>query len=65
MDQVLFDRISQWMDAHADEMAQDIVRLVRIPSVSDPDSDSKPFGPGCRAALETAGTWRCPFRSAP
>ena len=52
MDQVLFDRISQWMDAHADEMAQDIVRLVRIPSVSDPDSDSKPFGPGCRAALE-------------
>lgn len=40
------------MDEHVDEMTRDIVRLVKIPSISDPDSDIKPFGPGCRAALE-------------
>ncbi|RHP29925.1 Sapep family Mn(2+)-dependent dipeptidase [Lachnotalea sp. AF33-28] len=52
MDQVLYKKISCWMDEHVDEMTRDIVRLVKIPSISDPDSDIKPFGPGCRAALE-------------
>lgn len=53
MDKELYDRISEWFDGHRDEMARDIMRLVRIPSISSPQEDDQaPFGQGCRDCLE-------------
>ncbi len=47
-----FDKqIDEWIDAHRDAMVEDIKRLVRIPSVSDPTEETKPFGKECRRAM--------------
>ena len=35
-----------------EKVIRDLFRLVQIPSVSDPESDVKPFGRPCRDALE-------------
>ncbi len=52
MDRKLYERIDRWMEAHRDAIIQDICRLVRIPSVSEPGGADAPFGQGCRDALE-------------
>lgn len=53
MDRELYDKISRWFEDHQDEMTRDIIRLVRIPSISSPqESDEAPFGEGCRDCLE-------------
>lgn len=53
MDRQLYEKISRWFDLHRDQMTGDIIRLVRIPSVSCPqDSAEAPFGKGCRDCLE-------------
>lgn len=50
-----FDQqIDEWMDAHRDEMIEDIKRLARIPSVSDLTEEVKPFGKECRRAMDEA-----------
>lgn len=46
----------QWIKAHRDAWIRDLVRLVKIPSISqecNPES-SQPFGPECARALDTA-----------
>ena len=42
------------MDAHSEELIQDISRLVKIPSISNPDSGGKdaPFGKACHDAMD-------------
>lgn len=53
MDRELYDKVSRWFDEHRDDMTRDIMRLVRIPSVSCPqEGDEAPFGEGCRNCLE-------------
>ncbi len=45
------EKIIKWIDGHREEMIADIVRLVRIKSVSDTSSAVKPYGQGCLDAL--------------
>lgn len=52
MDKELYAGISDWFDAHEEALIEDICRIVRIPSVSDPDEEVKPFGQGCRDCMD-------------
>ena len=52
MDRELYMRAGAWLEAHREELAADIMRLVRIPSVSDPASGTAPFGEGCRRVMD-------------
>ena len=52
MDTILYQKISDWFDSHQEEMAQDIMRLTRFPSVSDPAAPAKPFGQACRDCMD-------------
>ena len=55
MDQTICQRVEQWIDAHFDQLLQDICTLVSVPSVSkEQDCTEAPFGEGCRRALDTA-----------
>ena len=47
-------QISQWVDAHQEEMIEDIKKLVRIPSDRGEPLPGKPFGAGADQALCTA-----------
>lgn len=47
-------QISAWVDAHRDEMIEDIKKLVRIRSDRADPLPGKPFGEGPAAALEAA-----------
>lgn len=47
-----FDRIYAWMKEHQQEMLEDLKRLAKIPSVSDAQSEVKPFGKPCRDVLD-------------
>lgn len=44
--------ISEWIDAHADELVRDIGRLVAVPSVRGEPEPDAPFGHGPRRALD-------------
>ncbi len=48
------ERISQWVDAHEQDMIRDIARLVAVKSVRGEPEPGAPFGPGPRAALDEA-----------
>lgn len=52
MDQELLARVDEWLKAHRKEIIDDLIGLVRIPSVSIPDEDVPPFGQPCRDALQ-------------
>ena len=52
MDKALYEKISDWFDAHSEDMVKDIARLVSIGSVSDPEAAEKPFGAECKRCLE-------------
>lgn len=52
MDRKLYRKIDAWFEAHREELIRDIIRLVRIPSVSDPASGTVPFGAACRRAMD-------------
>lgn len=51
MDQDLLKRVDEWLDAHRSEIIDDLIGLVRIPSVSRADDPVKPFGQDCIDAL--------------
>lgn len=51
MQSVWTEKIKNWIAAHREEMIADIVKLVRIKSVSDASSPIKPYGQGCLDAL--------------
>lgn len=50
----LKEKISQWVDAHEEEMLRDIGRLVAVKSVREDALPDAPFGAGPRAALDEA-----------
>lgn len=52
MDQKLYDKISTWFDNHREQMTADIMRLLRFPSISQPQEGESPFGEACRDCLE-------------
>lgn len=51
MDQKLLARVDRWLAEHRREIIDDLIGLVRIPSVSVPDQVTPPFGQACRDAL--------------
>ena len=51
MDQMLLNRVDNWLAQHRQEIIDDLIGLVRIPSVSIPDEAVPPFGQACRDAL--------------
>ena len=53
MDQELLARVDRWLAEHRREIIDDLIGLVRIPSVSVPDKDTPPFGQACRDACST------------
>ena len=52
MNRELYQRVSDWFEERKEDMARDIMRLVRIDSVSNPDAPVKPFGQGCRLCMD-------------
>ena len=52
MDQALLARVDEWLAAHRQEIIDDLIGLVRIPSVSVPDEAVPPYGQACRDALQ-------------
>ncbi len=53
MNKISQESIRAWALAHKDEMVEDILRLVRIPSVSVPGDDPlAPYGEACAQALD-------------
>lgn len=48
------EKISAWVDAHKDEMVEDIFELCRINSEKMPEEEDMPFGPGAAECLDTA-----------
>ena len=51
MDQKLLAMVDEWLKAHREEIINDLIGLVRIPSVSVPDEKTPPFGQACRDVL--------------
>lgn len=52
MDQATEKKLDAWLEAHFDEIVEDIKRVVSIPSVSTYEEEGTPFGAGCKKALE-------------
>lgn len=52
MDKAVYEKVSEWFDMHKEDIINDIMRLVRIGSVSNPDAPDKPFGAECRKCLD-------------
>lgn len=52
MDKEIRKQLEAWIDAHFDELVEDIRRLVRIPSVATYNEEGYPFGKGCKDALD-------------
>lgn len=48
------EKITTWLDRHQEEILQDLVELVAIPSVSQSEEGQHPFGEACTQALEKA-----------
>lgn len=51
MTQPLQEQIDRWLEAHRQEIVEDLLGLVRIPSVSVPDPAVPPYGQPCRDAI--------------
>ncbi len=47
-------RIREWIDAHRDEILEELMTLMRIPSVRSEPLPGAPFGAECRRALEAS-----------
>ena len=47
----LYQQVSAWVEDHRQQLVEDIVRLVNIRSVAQPQGEL-PYGQGCRDALE-------------
>ena len=52
----LEQRAEKWIAEHKGRLVQDIIRLVKIRSISDPEhgTEEAPFGEGCKKVLEEA-----------
>lgn len=45
-------KISRWIDVHKEEILSDLKKAVEIPSVSEPDSGTAPYGQPCWEVLD-------------
>lgn len=52
MNKDLYQKVSDWFELHKEDMIEDIMRLVRIGSISDPQAPQKPFGAACRLCMD-------------
>ena len=52
MDHSLMAKVDLWLAQHRQEIIDDLIGLVRIPSVSVPDEAVPPYGQACRDALK-------------
>lgn len=52
VDKAIYEQVHQWMEAHKENMIQDIQRLIKVPSISNPLEAVKPFGAACRQAMD-------------
>lgn len=48
---MLLEQINRWLELHRQEIVDDLLGLVRIPSVSVPDPVVPPYGQACRDAI--------------
>lgn len=51
MDHMLLNQVTRWLEAHRRTIMEDLLGLVRIPSVSIPDEAVPPYGQPCRDAI--------------
>lgn len=51
-DREIYEKVRAWFYEHREEMTEDIKKLVRIPSISDPGAQEGPFGRPCRDVLD-------------
>ena len=47
----LVQQVDQWIARHRDEMVDEVCRLIRFPSVADPNG-VPPYGQNCREVLD-------------
>ncbi len=47
------EQVRQWVRGHRDQMVLDLIKLVRVPSISEPSEEYPPFGRGCRDVIDT------------
>ncbi len=53
MNETLLKNIRAWVESQRDNIVADLTTVGKVPSISNAQSDVKPFGPGCRQILET------------
>ena len=52
VDKAIYEQVHQWMEAHKENMIHDIQRIVKIPSISKPEEEIRPFGAACRQVMD-------------
>ena len=52
VDKAIYEQVHQWMEAHKENMIHDIQRIVKIPSISKPEEEIRPFGAACRQVID-------------
>lgn len=52
MERTILTKFESWIEAHSDEMTEDLLSLIRIPSITDKNASVKPYGEPCIRALE-------------
>ncbi|MDR1249495.1 MAG: M20/M25/M40 family metallo-hydrolase, partial [Treponema sp.] len=53
-EKALMDRADEWIEAHADDLVEDVKKLTSIKSVCLRDEGVKPYGQGCRNVVDAA-----------
>lgn len=48
----LWKKIDVWFEAHRGQMLKDLIRIVRIPSIAQPEETYPPYGSACRQAMD-------------
>lgn len=57
INQQLDSRITEWLNAHREELVAQWMELVRIPSLQEESAQGAPFGMPCKKALEKAADY--------
>lgn len=50
---ILEKQVDQWISEHQKQLAEEICRLIRYPSILEEPSPGAPFGRSCREVLES------------
>lgn len=50
----IVEKLQEWLKAHEQELLQDTLAMLRIPSIEEAPAENAPYGPGCRKALDFA-----------